>query len=506
MSCLLDTENVKEEASIPQTKSLLEYKLTSNIDDNILILKDVFFNDDTLSFQVFENQFSGRFCLVIVDGLANHEVISKNILQPLFELTSPLQGDINKALMKSVIQVDEMKQTEDFEVIVDGVVSGDAVLLVDGCNSALVIRSKGWTIRSVAEPPAETVARGPREGFTESLMVNLGLIRRKIRTNDIKFKFKTLGSRTKSKVCLVYLDQVVNKEILRELMRRLDSFDLDGAIGSGYIEEFMIKDSPYTPFHTVGTTERPDTVAGKLLEGRIAIFLDGTPVVLTVPYIFIEMFQVNEDYYNNYIYASLMRIIRLVGFFFSTLVPALYIAIITYHQEIIPANLLISIVSSRTNVPFPSILELSIMLLIFEILREAGARMPSNIGSALSIVGALVLGQAAVEARLVSAPIIIIVGLTGICSLLIMNELGAIIIIRVLLLIGATAMGMYGLIGILIGIMVHLFSLRSFGVPYMLNLTSARYQDIKDLVIRGPWFAMRTRPKFITWNSRRNGR
>jgi len=264
----------------------------------------------------------------------------------------------------------------------------------------------------------------------------------------------------------------------------------------------LISDSAISPFKSVGSTERPDVVAAKMLEGRIAIIVDGTPVAITAPHIFIEYFQVNEDYYINYYFSSINRVLRILCFILSISLPAVYISLTTFHQEMIPTPLIRSISAARQGVPFPTVVEVMLLLITFEILREAGTRMPTAIGNALSIVGALVLGQSAVEARLVSAPVVIIVAFTAIAGLALQRMSGAIIISRVIFIIFSSIIGLYGYIFGILGLLIHLFSLRSFGVPYMLTLMNLDPQDIKDTVIRSPLIYMKYRPKFIAPNNR----
>jgi spore germination protein KA len=342
----------------------------------------------------------------------------------------------------------------------------------------------------------EKVLRGPKEGFNESIMTNLSLIRRKLKTPDLKFKFREIGVRSKTRICICYIETLANDEILKELEARLDKVDMDIVASSNYIEE-LIKDCPLSPFKTIGNTERPDVVAAKLAEGRIAIAVDGTPTVLTLPYVFLEYFQSAEDYYDNYYFSSINRLLRCLGEFFTSSIPAIYVAIITYHQEMIPTPLLLSISSARQGVPFPTIIEAIILLFIFEIIREASMRMPTPMGQSISIVGALILGQAAIEARLFSAPMVIVVAATGITGLLNLKLKGATLIIRLILLLLSAFMGLYGYIFGVIGHLIYLFGMSSFGVPYMLEYGSINPVDLKDTFIRAPWWYMILRPKQI---------
>jgi spore germination protein KA len=490
-----NTENKKA------TNTLESQRLTKTLEENIKLFNNIFLNDETLVVRKFQNKYlkSAKCCIIYIDGMVNTEILNENIIKPI--LGNNLKEEISEKslldeLRYKVIICSNIKGSSDMYEIVGSTSYGDTVLLLDGYDTALIISTKGWQTRSVQEPASEKVVRGPREGFTESITINLSLIRRKIKNPNLKFKYKEIGTRTRTKTCLCYIEGIASDKILNELIKRLDDIEIDGILDSGYIQE-LIKDSPFSPFETVGTTERPDVLAGRLLEGRVGLFVDGTPFVLTVPFIMIEYFQTNEDYYNNFIFSSVNRILRIIGGLLSISVPAIYISLTTYNQEMIPTPLLLSISAARQGVPFPTVIEALIMLLIFEILREAGTRIPAPIGQAVNIVGALVLGQAAVQARLVSAPIVIVTALTGISSLLIVNLIGPSILLRTVFLLLASTWGMYGYVFGVVGLIVYLMGIRSFGVPYMLNIISFEEQDIKDTIIRAPWWNMSFRPRLI---------
>lgn len=500
---MLKTLFDKKDASRDKKTSsgLDKQKLTKILDENILLFKNIFSNDETLIVRKFQNKYlkTAKCCIIYIEGMINSEILNANIIKPI--LANNLKEEISdknllEELQYKVILSDNVKECSDINEIVNSSIYGDTIFLLDGYDTALIIDSKGWQTRAIDEPQSEKVVRGPREGFTESIIINLSLIRRKIKNPDLKFKFKDIGTRTHTKICICYIESLTSEKILNELIKRLDEIEIDGILDSGYIQE-LIKDSPFSPFETVGTTERPDVLAGKILEGRIGLFVDGSPFVLTVPFIMIEYFQANEDYYNNFIFSSINRMLRIVGGLLSISVPAIYIALTTYNQEMIPTPLLLSISAAREGVPFPTILEALLMLLVFEILREAGTRMPQPIGQAVNIVGALVLGQAAVQARLVSAPIVIVTALTGISSLLIANLIGASIILRTTFLLLSSIMGLYGYIFGVVGLIIYVMDMRSFGVPYMLNIISFNEQDIKDTFIRAPWWQMSFRPRLI---------
>lgn len=476
-------------------------RLTKVLEENMGLFKTIFSNDDTFMVREFQNKYLKKVkgCLLYIEEMADNEIMNENIIQPLLDNDFKEHIDENNLLEEMKIKIiasNSIEKSSDVYGVVHSIINGDTALLLQGHDQVLVIGSKGWQTRGVEEPQSERVVRGPREGFNESLMTNLSMVRRKIKNPDLKFKFKELGVRTRTKTCICYIEGLASDQILRELNIRLDKIDLDSILDSGYIQEF-IKDAPFSPFETIGSSERPDAVAGKLLEGRIALFVDGSPFVLTLPFLFLEYFQVNEDYYNNYIFSSFIRVLRIVGAFLSVSVPAVYVALITFHQEMIPTPLLLSISAARQGVPFPTILEALLMVFIFEVLREAGARMPTVIGQAISIVGALVLGQAAVEAKIVSAPMVIVVGLTGITSLLSYKMQGSMIFFRYTFLLLASFLGMYGYVFGLLGLTIHLMGIRSFGVPYTMSFGSMKPEDIKDSTIRAPWWYMDLRPRLI---------
>lgn len=477
-------------------------QLYTSIDENISLLNSIFSKNPTIQFRNFEVQITCpiKCCMVFFDEMTNRKVLNENILAPLMHvnLNTPIPtNELLDFLLNKVITSYKAKKITDIDELVGSILYGDAVIFIDGIKEALVIDSRGWEVRAISEPLSESVVRGPREGFTESLKVNMSLIRRRVKNPELKFEFATVGEKTKTQIAICYIEGTANEKILNELKKRLNTIKIDGILESGYIEE-LIKDNKGSPFKTVGNTERPDVVVSKILEGRIAILCDGSPFTLTLPYIFIEHFQSCEDYYNSFIYGTFNRTIRILGFLITTSTPAIFVALTTFHQEMIPTPLFLSITAAREGVPFPTVLEALLMLFVFEVIREAGIRMPSAIGQAVSIVGALVLGDAAVAARFISAPIVIITAITGIGSFLLPKMLGPLVIIRILLLILSSILGMYGYIFGIIILFIHLMSIESFGIPYMTNCNPLNKYEIQDSTIRAPWWYMYYKPIFIS--------
>lgn len=480
--------------------------LKKNLDGNIAMMSSLFKDVDILITRRFQNNLDSGldFCIYYTDGIVNSMLINDHIIKPLL-FSNRISPDENlfDDVKNNFLIANEVSETTEVKDIIEAVTYGDTILFIEGFAKAIIVSTKNFNLRAVSEPESEKVLVGPREGFTEGILTNLCMIRRRVRTEKLKMVYKTMGQQSATSVCVCYIDGIVNPEILDELNRRLESIDMDGILDSNYISEHIAESSPFA-FPTCGFTERPDVVTARLLEGRIAIFVDGTPMVLTVPFLFLENIQINEDYYRNSIYGTFSRSLRIIGFILSILTPAIYVAIVAYHHEILPVALMINITIERMSVPLPASLECFIIHMCFDLLREASVRMPSQVGQALSIVGALVIGQAAVEAQLVAAPMIIIVAFTGITALTIPKLWMPGLICRYFLLLLASMFGLYGmLMGISI-IFTHILSLNTMGVPYILLPKNLKMQSVKDTFFRAKWPKMIKRYTPLSRNSIRS--
>lgn len=480
------------------------------IPEDIIVIKDqlhTIFKDCT-DIVIREISFGRNpkigILVVYIDGLIDRKELNSNVLKPLM-IGSGMSGDykdedilpLREYLKKSVITISNLEETVDFEKTVDSLFAGDTVLYIEGESKALIAGTGAWAERAVEEPPTETVVRGPREGFVESLSTNISLLRRKVKNPKLKFEKMVIGEQTKTEVCICYIQGIAGEELLQMVRNRLQQIEMDAILESGYLEEFM-EDAPFSLFPTVGNSEKPDKVAGKILEGRVAILCDGTPFVLTVPYLFFESIQASEDYYSGYYSSSVLRILRMTSLLISILLPGFYVALISFHHEVVPFNLLLSLDASREGVPISPFLELLGMGFAFEILREAGIRLPRAVGQAVSIVGALVLGEASVRAGFISNPVVIITALTAISSFVVTPLAGILPILRIFLLIAGNVLGLLGLSLGLAFIIVHLCSLRSFNVPFMAGVAPAKAADMKDLLVRTPLWTMLTRPQALS--------
>lgn len=496
--------SLREERYI-KDKYIIDRKLTTNVEK----LKKLLGTSDDVIFKEFKlgNKEKTKVFICYIDGLIDKSLLNEVIIRSLMTNKEHNENifseDIFIYIKELVINSTEVDEVNLFNDVLDNILSGNISLFIDSYDKALIIDFKGGEKRTVAEPETEVSVRGPREGFTETLRINTSLLRRKIKNPNLTFKSFILGKQTHTIVSIAYINGIVDMKIVEEVKRRLNGINTDIILESGYIEQF-IEEHPFSPFSTIGNSEKPDKVAAKLLEGRVAILCDGTPFVLTVPHLFIESLQVSEDYYSRFLISSIIRFFRFIAFCSTLLVPALYVAVETFHQEMVPTNLIVTSAASREGIPFPAFIETLIMVTIFELLRESGIRLPRQVGQAVSIVGALIIGDSAVRAGIISAPMVIIGAFMGITSFVVTPLLDAIIIFRFLFLFLSSS---FGLFGITIGLMImlaHMCSLKSFGVPYLSPFAPTILKDLKDTLIRVPIWLMKSRPSaIIKQNSKR---
>ena len=445
--------------------------------------------------------------IVYIDGLVDNDILNDDVIKPLMydvrRDAVPIKKDsIMGYLQKSLLSVNELKKTNMLYDALNGVLLGDVSLFVDKTSEAFVINAKGWENRSISEPASEAVIRGPRESFVENIRTNTALLRRKIKNPALTFEMLVIGRRTRTPVSIAYIDGLAQQPVINEVKKRLKAIKTDSILESGYIEQY-IEDAPGSIFATVGYTEKPDVTAAKLLEGRVAIMVDGTPFVLTVPYLFVEGFQAAEDYYFRPFFTTLTRMIRIIGYAITVLGPAFYVAVTTFHQELVPTSLLITMARAREGVPFPAFVESLIMIITFEILREAGIRLPRPVGQAMSIVGALVIGESAVSAGLIGAPMVIVVAITAVSGFLVPTQNNAAAVLRIIYLILGATFGGFGLTLGLLGTLVHLSDLESFGYMYMSPTVPFTLDDSKDAMVRAPLWLMLSRPKGMAGDQQR---
>lgn len=429
--------------------------------------------------------------LVYLEGTANVEEIDEHVIKSLQRSRKPVKSLED---MKQALSVTDAQEIYRFADVFKNVSDGKPVLFLNGVRSALILGLTKWATRSIEDTPTEPVIRGAKEGFVESLHVNISLIRRRIRTPKLKVKTLEVGDYSRTQVALTYMDGICNQKLIREILDRINRVSIDGVWDGGMIQE-QIQDQRWSLFPQIQTTERPDTICAAMLEGRAALFFEGTPNVLIMPTTFFAFLQSPEDYYSGFIISTLLRILRTIFILIALLAPSLYIAIITFHQELIPTTLIMSVIQSREQVPFPAVVEAVVMEITFEGLREAGVRLPRQVGPAISIVGALVIGQAAIQASLVSPAMVIVVSITAIASFMVPHYDMSITIriLRFPIMIIASMFGLLGVVLAVICIVIHLTSLRSFGVPYFEPFAPFGKKASLDSILRAPlWMQKKT--------------
>ncbi|TVX99057.1 spore germination protein [Cohnella terricola] len=477
-------------------------KVSASLNHNEERLRDIFRNCSDVRLRPLHLGEGTRALVIFVDGLVDAKGLEEVLLLPLMARGQHYgehpQSSIKELFDLQAVAARQTELTGDLSELVRGILGGQVALLAEGEEQALLGNMSDPEKRPIGEPGTESVVRGPREGLTESLMTNISLIRRRIRSPKLKFERTTIGELSQTRTSIAYIEGIVKPEIVDEVRRRLDRIRTDAILDSGYIEEF-IEDTPHSPFPSVQNTERPDVVIAGLLEGRVAIIVDGTPFVLIVPLTIWSALHAAEDYYEHFIYTSAIRMLRFFLLSVSFLLPSFYVAITTFHPQLIPEALLLTIAAARENVPFPAVVEAFLMEVVFEALREAGIRLPKPVGSAVSMVGGLVIGESAVHAGVVSAPTVIVVAFTGIASFSLPRyNLGlAFRLLRFPLLLLAGSLGIYGMGFGVIALIVHLVNLQSFGVPYLAPVTPRLSGNLKDIFIRMPRWAMNERPAFL---------
>jgi spore germination protein len=458
------------------------------------ILKD---NSDIVFREFYMGKWKAAF--VYIDGMGDKLLLDQFVMIPLMKNADDLKDA--EEMKDKILTISDLREVDDFSKGIDAMLSGDTLMMLEGINKAYVIATRFWPARGVSEPSGETVVRGSREGFTETIRFNTALVRRRIRDTRLKVVPSTLGVRSKTDVVVMYISDLVNNEVLNELNKRLEKIDIDAILDSGYIEQF-IEDNIYSPFPQVQSTERPDVVAAAIYEGRTAILVDNSPFALIVPATLNNIIQSPDDYNQRWMHSSFVRITRVFALFISLILPCLYIAVTSFHTGIIPTKLAYSIAASREGVPFPAFVEVIIMEISMALLLEAIVRLPRPIGATIGIVGGLIVGQAAVTAGIVSPIMIIIVASTAITEFVASNYeiTSAIRMVRLGLIIASSIIGLYGIVLGVILLMCHLIKLKSFGIPYLAPAVNPNFEDQKDYLIRMPLRFFKKRPMYM--NSR----
>jgi Bacillus/Clostridium GerA spore germination protein len=495
---------IKALQELEKTGSLPSYVQNETLSTDVLtneqIIREIFHNCSDVVFRSIAVGGQPKILLVYVDGLVDTKVLDETVLKPWMFNGMPQGlgklGSIGQILEEQLVAIAETKTITKISEVVSGVVKANVAILADGENKALVASVKGFEKRAIDEPKTETSIRGPRDSFTESLRTNTMLIRRRIANPKLKMESFIIGELTQTDIVLAYIEGIAVHSVLEVVRKRLQQISLESVIDSGYIAEF-IEEAPLSPFPQIQDSERPDVVTAGLLEGKVAILSDGTPFVLILPITFWDGLQAPDDHYERFGFVVARRVVRYIMTLVSLTLPAVYVAVTTYNPDMLPGPLYQSIATARERSPFPTVIEVTLAEFVFEGLQEAGLRMPAQLGPIVSIVGALVIGEAAVRADFVSAPIVIMVAMTGIASYVIPRYgFGTPFrLLRFGLLLLAGIFGVYGLSVGMIAILIHVVTLDSFGVPYFTPVAPLILNHLKDVLIRTPRWRRHSRQR-----------
>lgn len=476
--------------------------VTENIEHTIMRLRDWFDNSDDFIVRRFEvmGEVPAIVCYFppLTDGGHQEAVKSFMTIGNLQDDAPDRAAVLKKKLLNDYLFSSDGRTETSLKIVVEELLNGSTVVHVEGMEEAFVFCTRNIEKRSIDQPETEQVIRGPREGFIENLMTNISLVRYRLQTPDLRIKINKLGKYTRTCIAVCYIRGIVNPALVEEVERRLSLIEVDGIIDSGYLEQF-IEDNHYSPFPQLQITERPDKAVANLLEGRVIILVDGSPLALIAPTVFSQFYQTSEDYAERFLLVSFIRLARLLALLFALAFPALYVAVISFNPELIPTEFAVAVAGGRAGVPFPTVVEVLIMEVSMEVLREATIRLPQQVGGALSIVGVLVVGQAAVAAGFVSPITVVIIALTTIGSFATpaYNAALALRLLRFPIIIIAGTFGLYGVMVGLIVINNHLLSLKSFGVPYLSPIVPGNFEGMKDTVFRAPLWWMKRRPTML---------
>lgn len=486
-----------------------QYTVTTDLEHNKQVFSDIF--SDCADIKMVDMQFGTertyRCMVAYIEVIASPSNYGASEIGRLLEMLSDKEPDSLQAyLTRNKRGMTDVTLYTDLMEAARGLLTGDIILFVEGLDRVLKIPDKGYPGTGVQNAESEKVTRGSQEGFADSVKTNTALIRKRLRATELKNVETHCGRRSATLINVMYMEGIAKKDVLKDLLSRIDRFEIDGVLDSGMLEQ-LIERRWASPFPQFQTTERPDRTVHALLEGRIVLFCDNSPLALILPTDFNSFMQTSDDYYNRFEIVCLERIIRYLAAFFALSLPALYLSVINFHTSLLPTNLLLTFAQARAGVPFSSLTELLLMELGFELLREAGVRLPGTMGNTIGIVGGLIIGTAAVDAGLSSPVVVIVVAFTALCSFAIPGEefANAFRLLKFFLIFLSAWLGLFGYLAGMLAILIHLSGLQSFGIPYLFPFVATELDDgaeLKDSMFRFPLFELFRRPIYAKKENR----
>lgn len=472
-------------------------EISGNLDRDAAALRALLPAQDILTF-AFTDKTGRRFLCVFADALTDKDLLAEQALRPLRGYAgAPEAKTVAQNVLSPEVRTDKQTKT-----LAEEVLAGNPVLLWEGADEGLIVGTKKVTVRAVTEPPTDVAIKGPREGFIEDVKTNTSLVRRRFKTGELQIEMVTVGRRSATSVAVCWLEGTCRKDVVNEVKRKLKAIDIDAVPDSSYLTRFL-SERPYSLVKQVGTTEKPDIFCAKLAEGRAGLLVDGSPIALTVPYMLVEDFQSSEDYFVPAYRATFTRLLRLFALLVAIYLPAFYVAAQLFKLQLLPVKLLLTIAGSIRDIPLSPSLEMLLVLLVLEVLNEASIRMPKYVGMALSVVGALVLGETAVSAGFVSTPAIIIVAFSGIGLYAVPNLIEETSVLRLAMLLAAGSVGTYGIILVSALCLVYLVTTENFGVPLGAPFAPFLRRDLRDTFLKYNLLSLKQRPSALASPNKR---
>lgn len=467
---------------------------TSSLNENLQAIKQILPAEDILSY-AFQTSDNVPCAIVYADGIVNKELLGRLVAQPLSFLELKTAKE-KKTLVQTTTRFPELKNAETIHDAVKEILDGNSLLLVDKIPIGFIVGAKLLPVRAIMEPPTDVAVKGPREGFIEDIKTNMALVRKRLKSPDLRLETVRVGRRSDTAVCICYLEGTSSENVKEQIKKKLSELDIDSLPDSSYISAFL---SPrkHSIFRSVGTTEKPDIFTAKIAEGRVGVLVDGSPIALTLPFLAVEDFQTAEDYFVSPFSATIFRLLRVLSLFVSILLPAFYISAQLFKAQLLPLGLTLTIASGTRELPLSPSMEMFVVLLLLEILKEASIRMPKYVGMSLSVVGALVLGETAVSAGILSTPAIIVVAFSGICLYTVPNFVETGSVLRWLFLLVGGGLGPFGIVLLSTFVLFYMLSADSYGAPYLAPFSPLIRKDIRDSVVKYDMESLSTRPKFL---------